>query len=52
VRRLCGRDVPAILITGNTALDDIQRVAADGDPVLFKPVQPRGLFDAVRAALS
>ena len=52
VRRLCGRDVPAILITGNTALDDIQRVAAGGDPVLFKPVQPRGLFDAVRAALS
>jgi len=52
VRRLCGREVPAILITGNTALDDIQRFAADGDPVLFKPVQPRGLFEAVRAALS
>jgi len=52
VRRLCGRDVPAILITGDTTPDDIQRVAADGDPVLFKPVQPRGLFDAVRAALA
>ena len=52
VRRLCGRDVPAILITGNTTLDDIQRVTADGDPVLFKPVQPRGLFEAVRAALA
>ncbi len=52
VRRLCGREVPAILVTGNTTHDEIQRVAADGDPVLFKPVQPRALFDAVRATLS
>jgi CheY-like chemotaxis protein len=51
VRRLCGREVPAILVTGNTAHDEVQRAAASGDPVLFKPVQPRGLFDAVRAAL-
>jgi two-component system, sensor histidine kinase len=52
VRRLCGREVPAILITGDTARDEIERMGTGGDPVLFKPVQPRVLFDAVRAALN
>ena len=51
VRRLCGREVPAILITGDTGHDDIQRVASAGDLVLFKPVQPRRLFEAMRSAL-
>jgi CheY-like chemotaxis protein len=51
LRRLCGRELPAILITGETAVDEVQRIAASGDPVLLKPVQPRQLFDAIRAAL-
>lgn len=52
VRRLCGRDVPAVLVTGDTAQAEIQRVTACGYPVLFKPVQPRRLFEALRNALA
>lgn len=51
VRRLCGRDVPAILVTGDAATEQTKDVALGGDPVLVKPVQPRRLFDAVVAAL-
>lgn len=51
VRRLCGRDVPAILVTGDAATEQVKEVALGGDPVLFKPVQPRRLFDALVAAL-
>jgi two-component system, sensor histidine kinase len=51
VRRLCGRDVPAILITGDTAPEQVRRVTDGSDAVLFKPVQPRRLFEALRAAL-
>ncbi|MBI3368496.1 MAG: hybrid sensor histidine kinase/response regulator [Burkholderiales bacterium] len=52
VRRLCGHDVPAILVTGDTSHDQMRRVAASGHPVLFKPVQPRRLFNTLRALLS
>ena len=51
VRRLCGREVPAILVTGDTTGAALRAVAAGADPVLFKPVQPRLLFEAMRAAL-
>ncbi len=51
VRRLCGNEVPAILITGDTAHTEIRRIAASGYMVLFKPVQPRRLFDALRDQL-
>jgi CheY-like chemotaxis protein len=51
VRRLCGREVPAILVTGETAAAQIQPLAAGADPLLFKPVQPRRLYDALRATL-
>jgi signal transduction histidine kinase/CheY-like chemotaxis protein len=51
VRRLCGREVPAILVTGDTAGQALREVVAGTDPVLFKPVQPRQLFEAMRAAL-
>jgi CheY-like chemotaxis protein len=51
VRRLCGREVPAVLVTGETAAEQIQPLAAGGDPLLFKPVQPRRLYDALRATL-
>jgi signal transduction histidine kinase/CheY-like chemotaxis protein len=52
VRRLCGHDVAAILVTGDTAHDEIQRITASGLPVLFKPVQPRRLFEALRSTLN
>ena len=51
VRRLCARDIPAVLVTGDTAGEALRVVAAGADPVLFKPVQPRHLFEAMRAAL-
>jgi len=51
VRRLCGREVPAILVTGDTAGEALREVVGGTDPVLFKPVQPRQLFEAMRAAL-
>jgi signal transduction histidine kinase/ActR/RegA family two-component response regulator len=51
VRRLLARDVPAILVTGDTAGDALREVVAGTDPILFKPVQPRQLFEAMRAAL-
>jgi CheY-like chemotaxis protein len=51
IRRLCGRDVPAVLVTGETARDEVSRVAAGGDPVLFKPVQPRRLFEILKSVL-
>ncbi|MDE2613782.1 MAG: response regulator [Burkholderiales bacterium] len=51
VRRLCAREVPAILVTGDTAGEALREVVAGHDPVLFKPVQPRQLFEAMRAAL-
>jgi len=52
VGRLCRNDVPAILITGDTAHAEIQRIAGSGHMVLFKPVQPRRLYEALRNLLS
>ena len=51
VRRLCGREVPAILVTGDTAPEQIRHVSDRDVAVLFKPVQPRRLFEALRDAL-
>ena len=48
VRLWCRHEVPAILITGDTAHGEIRRIAASGHMVLFKPVQPRRLFEALR----
>ena len=47
VHRLCGAHVPALLITGDTSPDEMQRMVDSGHPVLFKPVQPRRLYDAL-----
>ena len=43
--------MPAVLVTGETARDEVSRVAAGGDPVLFKPVQPRRLFEILKSVL-
>lgn len=48
VRRMCGTEVPAILITGDTSADEMRRATESGYPVLFKPVQPRKLLNALR----
>ena len=49
IRRACGFDVPAMLITGDTSHEEIRRATESGHHVLFKPVQPRKLYDAMRA---
>ena len=51
VRRLCGYPVPAVIVTGQTAPDVAAVLATCGDPVLFKPVQPRKLFDTMGSIL-
>ncbi len=48
IRRQCGCDVAAMLITGDTSHEEIRRATESGHPVLFKPVQPRKLYDALR----
>ncbi|HEX6708652.1 MAG TPA: hybrid sensor histidine kinase/response regulator [Albitalea sp.] len=52
VRRRCACDVPAILITGDTSHDEMRRATDSGHPVLFKPVQPRKLLNALRGLVS
>jgi len=52
VRRRCATDVPAILITGDTSHEEMRRATDSGHPVLFKPVQPRKLLNALRGLVS
>lgn len=51
VRRQCGHDVAAMLITGDTSHDEMRRVTDSGLPMLLKPVQPRKLFNVLRGLL-
>ncbi len=48
VRRSLGRDVPALIITGDTTMEAIRQVGLRNDPLVHKPVRPVRL----RAALS
>ena len=43
LRQRFGRDVPAILITGDTAPDTILRITRAGIPMLHKPLRPAKL---------
>lgn len=52
IRRQCGCDVTAMLITGDTSPEEVRRATQSGYPVLFKPVQPRKLYDALRGLAS
>ncbi len=49
IRRQCGRDVPAVLITGDPSVDEIARAAGSELLVMSKPVQPRLLRNALRS---
>ena len=40
VCELCKREIPAILITGDTLPENLQAARASGYPLLFKPVKP------------
>ncbi len=52
VRHRCGCEIPAILITGDTTHEEMRRATDSGHPVLFKPVQPRKLLNALRGLVS
>ncbi len=43
LREKFGHDIPAILITGDTAPESLQRIAQAGLPVLHKPLRPAKL---------
>ena len=43
LRRQFGRDIPAILVTGDTAPDTILRISQAGFPLLHKPLRPAKL---------
>ena len=47
VRAVLGRDVPALLITGDTAPERLREAEACGVPLLHKPVLPAQLFKAM-----
>jgi signal transduction histidine kinase len=47
VRRVYGYEVPAILVTGDTSHEEMRRATDSGHTVLFKPLQPRKLFNAL-----
>ncbi|MGZ8261043.1 MAG: ATP-binding response regulator, partial [Caldimonas sp.] len=48
IRQACGFDVPALLVTGDTAPEQVLRVHESGHIVLYKPVQPKELLTVLR----
>ncbi|MET0208173.1 MAG: ATP-binding protein [Burkholderiaceae bacterium] len=52
VRAHFGKDVPAILVTGDTSREELRRATESGHTVLFKPLQPRKLFNALRGMVA
>ena len=48
VRQACGCNVPAILITGDTSREQLLRAHESGHVVMFKPVQPKELINALK----
>ena len=48
IRRCCGRQVAAILISGDASPAELRRAGASGHALLLKPVPPRKLFEALR----
>ena len=51
LRAEAGEALPALLITGDTAPDRLQRARASGLPVLYKPVSADRLIEALQAAM-
>ena len=48
VRAACRFDVPTVIVTGDTAADQVLRVHESGHTVLYKPVQPRELLNVLK----
>jgi CheY-like chemotaxis protein len=51
LRRQWGRDVPALILTGDTAIGTRERIAASGLPMLEKPVSALRLRSALTRLL-
>jgi CheY-like chemotaxis protein len=51
VRSRWGAVIPAILVTGDTRAESVQRFSELGMPVLYKPVQPAQLLSLLQASL-
>lgn len=52
LREAAGQALPALLITGDTAPDRLQRARASGLPVLYKPVPADALLRALDDAVA
>ena len=52
IRQVCGYTVPAVLVTGDTAPDQVQRIHESGLIVLFKPVRPKDLYDVLKRIMA
>jgi signal transduction histidine kinase/CheY-like chemotaxis protein len=48
VQHVLGQPLPALLVTGDTSEEQIQKVHDSGHMVLFKPVRPKELYSALR----
>lgn len=42
-----GMDIPALMITGDTAPERLREAMSSGVPLLHKPVTPDGLYRAL-----
>jgi signal transduction histidine kinase len=51
IRQATGREIPAIIITGDTHPQRIREATEPGFPVVFKPVPPELLRDALSTSL-
>ena len=51
LRQMAGRDVPTILVTGDTDPARVRAAYASGLTVMFKPVQPEGLLQTLHALI-
>ena len=51
VRQEYNKDIPAVLVTGDTAPKRVKRIKESGLTVLYKPVEPDDLFFALNQAL-
>lgn len=52
MRSLLGRPLPALLVTGDTALDRVREAQQSGLRVLYKPVRTQELAEAIRDEIS
>lgn len=52
VRTLLGRELPVLLVTGDTARERVKRAQASGYNVLYKPVKAHDLAEALRRLIS